>query len=58
MHWTRWLTVSWWQYLLTDCKGWENFWCRAKGHPCGVVWYNAGGDEPDMRCQDCGENLG
>jgi hypothetical protein len=32
-------------------------WCRAKGHPCGVVW-NSSGLEPDMACKDCGEDLG
>ena len=32
--------------------------CRARNHPYGVAWYNAGGYEPDMRCQGCGENLG
>jgi len=32
--------------------------CRRKGHPCGVVWYNPGGLEPDMHCRNCGDNLG
>lgn len=31
--------------------------CRYKGHG-KVFWYNLGGMEPDMRCQDCGEDLG
>jgi hypothetical protein len=55
----RWLTLWWWRYLLAGCKGWGHFWCRARGHPNGVWWY-AGplATEPDMRCKDCGENLG
>lgn len=53
-----WFTISWWKYLLTDCTGWTNFWCRVRGHPYGVGWYNAGGLEPDMQCRNCGEDLG
>lgn len=33
-------------------------WCRANGHPAGVFFYNIGGDEPDMHCQGCGEDIG
>jgi hypothetical protein len=55
---TRWFTRPWWSYLLTGCKGWGHFWCRVRGHPSGVWWHNPGGYEPDMRCKDCGENLG
>ena len=32
--------------------------CRVKEHPNGVMWYNTGGLEPNMRCRDCGEDLG
>lgn len=53
-----WFSPHWWRYLLTDCRGWENFRCRVHGHPDGVWFYNVGGLEPDMRCKDCGENLG
>lgn len=54
----RWFTPSWWRYLFAGCKGWTNFRCRARGHPHGVWWHNAGGDEPDMRCKNCDEDLG
>lgn len=54
----KWFTLMWWRYLLTDCKGWTNFWCRVRGHPYGVAWYNPGGMEPDMRCNNCDEDLG
>jgi hypothetical protein len=54
----RWFTSGWWQYLLGDCRGWTNFWCRVKGHPSGPIFYNVGGSEPDDRCQDCGEHIG
>lgn len=33
-------------------------WCRIKNHPYNVVWFNVGGLEPDMRCQNCREDLG
>ena len=41
-----------WANYLSRCR------CRATGHPCGVVFYNAGGTEPDMTCVGCGEDLG
>jgi hypothetical protein len=53
----KWLTLWWWRYLFRDCRDWENFWCRARGHP-GPVWYTLYRDEPDMRCRRCGEDLG
>lgn len=31
--------------------------CRWRGHPAGVIWYKAG-YEPDMRCKNCGDDLG
>ncbi len=54
----KWLKPPWWEYLLTNCTGWTNFICRIKGHPCGVVYYNSTGLEPDMHCKNCGEDLG
>jgi hypothetical protein len=33
-------------------------WCRLRGHPPGVRWYNPHGLEPDMHCQGCGDDLG
>jgi hypothetical protein len=33
-------------------------WCRWRGHPEGVWWFNAGGSEPDMHCKGCGDDLG
>jgi hypothetical protein len=32
--------------------------CRLRGHPHGVIWYNANGLEPDMTCKNCGDDLG
>jgi hypothetical protein len=32
--------------------------CRLDNHPCGVVWYNPNGLEPDMHCKNCGDDLG
>jgi hypothetical protein len=64
----RWLTKSWWEYLLeprthrAKCSsdvGWfGTALCRMKGHPAGPRWYNPGGLEPDMRCWHCGDDLG
>jgi len=59
---TRWFYPSWYQYLLEQPyrqkRTWAMVWCRVKGHPYGVVWYNLSGDEPDMSCNGCGEDLG
>lgn len=66
----HWFTRSWWDYLLTGRVrigsrsygrpryGWVRFWCRLKGHPDGVWFYNVGGLEPDMHCRNCGDDLG
>jgi len=55
---TRWFARWWWSYLLDGCSGPENFVCRVRGHPYGIVWFNVGGTEPDMHCKNCGEDLG
>lgn len=54
----HWVRRRWWAYLLVGCRDWNHFWCRARGHPYPVYWFNPGGDEPDMRCRNCQEDLG
>lgn len=34
------------------------FICRWRSHPCGAIWYNPNGSEPDMHCKNCGDDLG
>jgi hypothetical protein len=68
----HWFTKKYWQYLL-EPKNWVQKsykikWitiiiCRIKehknkGYEYGVVWYNAGGLEPDMHCRNCYSDLG
>jgi len=48
----------WWQYLLDKPCNIRKFFCRIRNHPGGVTWYNLSGLEPDMRCINCGDNLG
>lgn len=55
---------QWWAYVFddsradADCGNYlSRCWCRAQGHPYGVVWYSQG-LEPDMTCNGCGEDLG
>lgn len=65
---TRWFTVSWWGHIFAPIKvsryhdEWfpriRTVWCRIRGHPAGIVFYNPGGLEPDYRCKNCGEDLG
>lgn len=57
----HWFTKDWWQYLLIknkDTSRLTTFICRIKGHPYGVIWYNANGLEPDMHCKNCYDDLG
>jgi hypothetical protein len=60
----KWLTLTWWRYVLDDSRADKQygnaltrFWCRVNGHS-SVHFYNVGGLEPDMRCVECGEDLG
>lgn len=66
-----WFTIDWWKYLLRKpnqneggwfLDGWDDpvkrIWCRIKGHPCGMIYYNAGGLEPDTRCKNCWDEIG
>lgn len=60
--WIRvWFTKDWWAYLLApkadDIAWFEVIQCRMKGHPHPVVWYNPNGNEPDMTCTGCGDDL-
>ena len=52
------LSISMWKYSLSKPFSWNAFFCRMRGHPCGVVYYNATGTEPDMTCKNCGDDLG
>jgi len=52
----KWFTPWWWKYLLRNNTGVRNIMCRARGH-YSVVWY-CGDLEPDMHCENCGEDLG
>ncbi len=61
----KWFTLNWWKYLFEkrehcskDIPMISVIICRARGHPCGVVWYNLNGLEPDMHCKNCGDDLG
>lgn len=59
------LTKGWWSYIFAPVEDSEGFLyrlrvyrCRWLGHPYGVVWYNPQGLEPDMTCNNCGDDLG
>ena len=63
--WRRWLTRSWWSYLLhprEQSPPWNSRFatvkCRASAHPEGEIYLNAGGLEPDHRCRNCGDVIG
>ena len=53
----KWFTLWWWKYLFTDNYGIRNIICRVNGHR-HVSWYTTHAVEPDMHCENCGEDLG
>ena len=58
----KWITKDWWNYLL-ESKSFDVTWykvliCRLKQHPCGEIYYNLGGNEPNHYCKNCGDYLG
>jgi len=63
---TKWFNKEWYKYLFakkdpywSDEVSWFTvLQCRYKGHPYGVVYYNATGLEPDYHCKNCGDDLG
>lgn len=64
---TRWFNYYWYSYLFAKksvtAKSWGISWitiilCRMKNHPGGVWWYTSSRLEPDMRCKNCGDDLG
>jgi len=60
----KWLSINWWKYLFEAKSEYSSLGriktaiCRARNHPEGVWWYNSDGVEPDMRCKNCGDDLG
>jgi hypothetical protein len=61
----KWFLLSWYQYLFEKRDRWyggsgwvRTIICRMRNHPCGPIWYNPNGLEPDMHCKNCGDDLG
>jgi hypothetical protein len=54
----HWFSVYWWKYLFSKPFNFTKFFCRIRGHKCGVIWYNSVGLEPDMICKNCFDDLG
>ena len=59
---TKWIHPEWYKYLFGELKGeslkmkWTKIVCRAKGHPCGPIWYSWG-MEPNYHCKNCGDEI-
>lgn len=51
---------DWWAVarVFAESRDFQNAWCRMRGHPNGMIYYNPGGTAPDGRCKDCGEDIG
>jgi hypothetical protein len=66
----KWLNFYFYQYLFAkvDNPKWSSNnifidWlirlkCRINGHSCGCIYYNPGGEDPDGRCIQCGDEIG
>lgn len=49
---------DWWKYVLSkNNRTLKSIICRIRNHPCGVTWFSYG-NEPDMHCKNCGDDLG
>jgi len=53
---TKFFYIGFWQYVFENNTGIKNIICRIKGHD--DVWWFSSGEEPDMHCQNCQEDLG
>jgi hypothetical protein len=50
--------IDWIKYIFSRPFTLRAAICRWRGHPCGVIWFNPGRLEPDMRCKNCEDDLG
>lgn len=53
----RWFTIEWYKYLFAKPFNLTKLWCRYRGHPDGPIWFNTGDLEPNMKCQNCGDEI-
>lgn len=53
-------TLEWWKYMFAYKSRWVSWptvlWCRLRGHPYPYIWYSQK-LEPDMTCENCGDDL-
>lgn len=52
------LHPAYWEYLFAKPFNIAKLFCRIRKHPHGIVWFNAGGLEPDYHCLGCDDDLG
>lgn len=59
--WNKWIDIWWYRHLFAKPERgirWGTaIICRFKNHPCGPIYYNANGLEPDNRCRNCWDEL-
>ena len=53
---TKWISISWYQYLFSTPFTFKKLWCRIRRHPSGPIFYSHGA-EPDYRCSNCGDEI-
>jgi hypothetical protein len=66
---TAWIWPQWYYYLIWGCsygqrkrwgrrvENWNHLMCRIRCHPCGPIFFNPGGLEPDGHCKNCGDEI-
>lgn len=52
---TCWFNHYWYEYLFAKPFSFTALICRYKGHPCGSIYYNPNGLEPNRHCKNCGD---
>lgn len=57
-HIIKWFYLDWYKYVFEKPYNKTKVWCRLRGHPYNIIWYNSSGIEPDTRCSNCLDDLG
>lgn len=54
----KWFSIWYYRYLFEKPFNFTKLICRFKNHPCGIIYHNPNGLEPNNHCKNCHDNLG
>jgi hypothetical protein len=50
--------IGWYHRRRKNLRSWlRAVRCRMRGHPCGPIYHNPGGLEPNNHCKHCGDEI-